>query len=447
MEADLGGTDIYSPLQDIYNSDKIYDKIELPKNIFLLTDGEINNKGDTLAIIEKNSNKYSIYSIGIGDYFDKDLIKNAGIIGKGNYNFCKDIETLNKIIATEINNATSPFISNFEINTHFLQDNSYNINYKNTIIKKNKVLNFGYVLKQNENNLNPINFDIKYKENNNRKTEEKKENYKIIPYEIPKGEELFKLILNNYILENVNLSEEEKLGLSLKYQILNKETSLFAEIELSDKITEEMKIKIIGNKENNILIKKRKRRYYDPAPCGCTCSSVGSAPTYYRSNKKSSGFSFEFPNIFKSVGNSIKNFFSFKKNESETNQSMDNNQKDINNQKHINIQKDNKININEKEELMKIINTQNFVNGYWDINNETKNIKKKYEREFNLLKGLKDKNIDDIIAMTIIMVFFINKEHNELLIELVMIIKKAKFYIQDRTKSTYENIINEIGLN
>ena len=447
LEADLGGTDIYSPLQDIYNSDKIYDKIELPKNIFLLTDGEINNKGDTLAIIEKNSNKYSIYSIGIGDYFDKDLIKNAGIIGKGNYNFCKDIETLNKIIATEINNATSPFISNFEINTHFLQDNSYNINYKNTIIKKNKVLNFGYVLKQNENNLNPINFDIKYKENNNRKTEEKKENYKIIPYEIPKGEELFKLILNNYILENVNLSEEEKLGLSLKYQILNKETSLFAEIELSDKITEEMKIKIIGNKENNILIKKRKRRYYGPAPCGCTCSPVGSAPTYYRSNKKSSGFSFEFPNIFKSVGNSIKNFFSFKKNESETNQSMDNNQKDINNQKHINIQKDNKININEKEELMKIINTQNFVNGYWDINNETKNIKKKYEREFNLLKGLKDKNIDDIIAMTIIMVFFINKEHNELLIELVMIIKKAKFYIQDRTKSTYENIINEIGLN
>ena len=49
--------------------------------------------------------------------------------------------------------------------------------------------------------------------------------------------------------------------------------------------------------------------------------------------------------------------------------------------------------------------------------------------------------------MTIIMFFFINKEHNEFLIELVMIIKKAKFYIKDRNKITFENIINEIGLN
>ena len=44
LEADFGCTDIYSPLQDIYSLDKIYDSIELPKNIFLLTDGEIEKK-------------------------------------------------------------------------------------------------------------------------------------------------------------------------------------------------------------------------------------------------------------------------------------------------------------------------------------------------------------------------------------------------------------------
>ena len=68
--------------------------------------------------------------------------------------------------------------------------------------------------------------------------------------------------MKKYIIENVNFFEEEKLGFSLKYQILNKETSLFEEIELFDKISEEMIIKIIGKKENKILIKKRKRRYY-----------------------------------------------------------------------------------------------------------------------------------------------------------------------------------------
>ena len=98
LVANLGGTNIYSPLNDIYNSYKIYENIKLPRNIFLLTDGDIDNKKDTLAIIEKNSDNYSIYSIGIGKYFDKDLIKNAGIIGKGNYNFCKNLDNLNYII-------------------------------------------------------------------------------------------------------------------------------------------------------------------------------------------------------------------------------------------------------------------------------------------------------------------------------------------------------------
>ena len=47
LNADLGGTNIYSPLKDIYNSFEIYDKIKLSKNIFLLTDGQINDKEET----------------------------------------------------------------------------------------------------------------------------------------------------------------------------------------------------------------------------------------------------------------------------------------------------------------------------------------------------------------------------------------------------------------
>ena len=44
-------------------------------NIFLLTDVEIKNKDDTLKFIEKNNNEYSVYSFGIGNAFDEDLIK------------------------------------------------------------------------------------------------------------------------------------------------------------------------------------------------------------------------------------------------------------------------------------------------------------------------------------------------------------------------------------
>ena len=87
LDANKRGTNIYLPLKAIYDSKKDYDNIKLPKNIFLLTDGEVENKKDTLNIIAKNSNQFFVYSIGIGKYFDTDLIKKAGLLGKGNYDF------------------------------------------------------------------------------------------------------------------------------------------------------------------------------------------------------------------------------------------------------------------------------------------------------------------------------------------------------------------------
>ena len=46
IKADLGGTNIYNPLNDILN--KNYDNINIPKYIFLLTDGAIENKEKVL---------------------------------------------------------------------------------------------------------------------------------------------------------------------------------------------------------------------------------------------------------------------------------------------------------------------------------------------------------------------------------------------------------------
>ena len=53
----------------------------------MLTDGEVLDKNSVLKIIEENNSNYNIYSIGIGNYFDEYLIKNAGRKDKWNYNF------------------------------------------------------------------------------------------------------------------------------------------------------------------------------------------------------------------------------------------------------------------------------------------------------------------------------------------------------------------------
>ena len=106
--------------------------------------------------------------------------------------------------------------------------------------------------------------------------------------------------------------------------------------------------------------------------------------------------------------------------------------------------KEEKINLNES--IMKIINTQNLINGCWDINDKTMIIKEKYEKEFESLKNLKDKNIDVTIAMTIIIIYFINKENSELLNELIMIIKKGKYLFKIKLKKHMKILLKKLIL-
>ena len=122
LNADLGGTNIYDPLKNIYE-DKIYDNIKLNKKIFLLTDGAIENRENTLELIKKNNSRFNIYAIGIGNGFDEYLIKTAGYYGKGSYNYCRDINELNSVIAREINNVNNSWVSDFKINCSLDNEN------------------------------------------------------------------------------------------------------------------------------------------------------------------------------------------------------------------------------------------------------------------------------------------------------------------------------------
>ena len=245
LKGDMGGTNIYDPLNYIYKSKHNYDSILLPKNIFLLTDGEINDKNETLNLIEKNSNDFVIHSFGMGNSFDEDLIKNAGIIGKGSYSFCKEISGLNQVIISTLNNICTSFVTNFELKSLLDDLNLYKINDRSINIKENNIYKFNYIINKKLEE-KKLKFLVKY----NKEGENKTQNYELEPIELPSGEELSKLIIHNYLLNNTSLSEEEKIKLALKYQLFIEGTSLFAEVELSEKNTEKLEHKeIIKEKE------------------------------------------------------------------------------------------------------------------------------------------------------------------------------------------------------
>ena len=567
LKGNMGGTNIYAPLNHIYNSKKDYNKISLPRNIFLLTDGEIDNKKDTLNLIEKNSNDFSVYAFGMGNSFDEDLIKNAGTVGKGSYSFCKEINGLNQVIASTLNTICVPSIKGFKLTSSIDKLNLYQMNEINEIIIQNKIYRFYYIIKEKlDNKKINIKAEYEYKEKKNT------DNYEITPIELPIGDELSKLIVYNYISNQKNLSNEEKIKLALKYQIFIEGTSLFAEVELDKKTVDEMehkeiiretnnnqknknislnlddkckefdeKIQNLENQANNLKneakmklmngdkegarrIMVKHKKMIDEMKQNEAALNMLEEQKLMLDSQSSSGAM----DMFKCASNAVKdatcamgvediecmkdNMEIIESNQSEKNElndffkeygdydemdamdAIDELENEIENEKNSAnyefngnifneqdkhqkkeeedlamflsedsnikqeqeikkekspekiVKKEEKILKLDKDGVMKIINTQNFIEGFWDINNSTKIIKTKYQKEFDVLKKLKDIKINDNIAMTIIIIYFINKEHQELLEELVMIIKKAKLYIQDKAGDSYDNIIKKAGL-
>ena len=437
LEANLGGTDIYSPLKYIYDNSQYYDEINLPRNIFLLTDGYINNKAETLNLIEINSSIYTIYSIGIGNDFDEDLIKNAGVIGKGNYNFCKNLDNLNSIIASEIkkcSTSTNYLVKEIKCN---LDNNNLISNIYPSVIRDDYAINLYYLVKKVDKKNEKINLNIKYKES---ELIEKK--FEISPERITKGEELIKIAINNYILKNYNLTEKQKIELALKYQIFTKDTSLFAEVEIDDKVSEKMKLQILGPKETN-MINSINYDSIDKALTSislkndlnvnsCMCDMILENTSKEEEAEHLFNILLEQYNIEKGI----------KTNEKIRETKME--EKIIKEGKKEKIEE---INLDNKEHIMKMINTQDFIEGCWEENSYTKKLKEKYIEEYNSIKGIKNKNIDNNTALTILIIYFINKKHPELLKDLLMIFKKAKMFIEKKTKDKYENIIKILGIN
>jgi len=77
-EADLGGTEILAPLNDLFKDD---DNRNI-KNIILITDGEVGNEDDVIKLVKLSSAKNRLFTVGIGygpnEYFIKSLADATG---------------------------------------------------------------------------------------------------------------------------------------------------------------------------------------------------------------------------------------------------------------------------------------------------------------------------------------------------------------------------------
>nr|XP_058965422.1 von Willebrand factor A domain-containing protein 5A-like [Pocillopora verrucosa] len=113
MEADLGGTEILSPLQWVFSQPLVKGH---PRQLFLLTDGEVGNTQQVISLVQKHSNSARCFTFGIGACASTALVKGVARVGKGTAEFvtAREDRLQAKVIKT-LKRARQPVITDVSI--------------------------------------------------------------------------------------------------------------------------------------------------------------------------------------------------------------------------------------------------------------------------------------------------------------------------------------------
>ena len=140
MEANFGGTEIYNPLNHILNSKLIEG---YPKQIFVLTDGEVYNTESIINCVRKNVKYSRVHGIGIGSGASQSLIEGVAKSGKGQAVFIADHENPSLKIIQLLTESLTPVISKVQLSYDKTLVESVMPNpNKMPYILKNQLVNF-----------------------------------------------------------------------------------------------------------------------------------------------------------------------------------------------------------------------------------------------------------------------------------------------------------------
>ena len=435
LDADFGGTNINAPLKSIYD-DNSYSEINLNRHIFLLTDGQVNDRDGCIKLITENNNKFRLHSFGIGNDFDKYFIERSGKLGKGSFFFIDDVEGISPIIIKALNSCLRPYLIDIHFNfQNYKKQIQSNITSCDTdeFVNKDEIINFSFILgEKNQINIDkliePILIEISAKNPINIIKEKIYFNKEENIIKLKDGDELSKMIIGKALKRNKELIEDKnkEMQFSIKYQILSKNTALFAEIINASK--ENNQKKLISVNLDDYL---QERIYF-----GCGYSSLGGQNSRFRS--------YSLIGITDKIGGVDSNIV-----DSGTIFNLPNSEIIGGTYSEIDLGENESINILKRKDNMKLILSQNIIEGYWDENQETielNNILDKDEIDkINIkIKSLNKKEEDEKrIKYTILVIYYLNNNFSEKMDEYKLIIHKGKKYLLNQGIQ-YDEFIKEI---
>merc|ERR1712142_1313238 len=108
ISANLGGTEIFSPLQHILEKPLL---AGLARQVFVLTDGQVSNSSACIDLVRKNSSTNRVFTLGIGSSADRHLVKGMARAGKGTAAFTTQGEPITSKVIKQLKNGLQPCIS------------------------------------------------------------------------------------------------------------------------------------------------------------------------------------------------------------------------------------------------------------------------------------------------------------------------------------------------
>ena len=120
MTANMGGTELYSPLKALFNQDS---SNGLLRQIIVMTDGEVSNETAILRLVRRHDHLGRVFSLGIGAAASRYLVKGLARVGGGTAEFSTYGEDLRPKVLQLLKNALLPHMREVKL---WWQDRSGN---------------------------------------------------------------------------------------------------------------------------------------------------------------------------------------------------------------------------------------------------------------------------------------------------------------------------------
>lgn len=238
LSANLNGTNILSPLEYVYKNTNYSQS--LAKNVFLLTDGKVNDSKDCLELIKTNNRTFRVHSLGIGSGVSKTFITDCGIVGKGSAEFAVELTEIKRKVIKALNHALQFYFSNvsFEFNNNAVPECEYPNKDSLGVLYQDEVLTYAFITSSPLDPESELSFNAKAAASDSISAK-----FKVKDILFDMGEDclLEKYIVGFKCKSEKNMDEKESVTLGCTYQVLTKGTSLFVEMENNNSSTAEMK--------------------------------------------------------------------------------------------------------------------------------------------------------------------------------------------------------------